>query len=376
MEFQVARNPFLKALYRVQSLVDRHNIKPILSNALLETQEGYLKIEATNLEVSLRTRCAVDIIEPGSITINAKTLFEVVSELPETEMVVLRTDARGRVRLSCGRAKFELACLPSEQFPVIPQADGAYRFVLDPALLSEMLAKTHFAMSEDETRYALNGVFFQVVPFAGEGEGEGMIRVVATDSHRLAMVQRSVAALPAEAREVIVPRKAVQEVRRLLEEDAQPVEVIVDDNYIQMVRPEVMLVAKLVEGRFPDYRRVIPQQHPLHLMVNREQLLRVVRRMSALSHEKSTGIRLEIEGGQMRFNSNNPEQEEAEEEMQVSLEGGDTLMVGFNARYLREFLSVMEGEDVSFFMSSEAAPVLLTDPLQRGTQFVLMPMST
>ncbi len=372
MEFQVARNPFLKALYRVQSLVDRRNIQPILSNVFLETQDGFLKIEATNLEVSVRTRCDAEIIDPGTITINAKTLFDVVSELPETETVVLRTDHRDRVRLSCGRARFELVGLPSDQFPKIPQADGAYRFTLDPGLLSEMLAKTHFAMSDDETRYALNGVLFQVTP--SEVEGEGMIRIVATDSHRLALVQREAHHLPLEEREVIIPKKAVQEVRRLLEEEPSPVEMILDANYVQLIRPEVMLIAKLVEGRFPDFRRVIPQKQPLHLVVNREQLLGVVRRMSVLSNEKSRGIRLEIEGGIMRFNTNNPEQEEAEEEMQVSLEGGDTLAVGFNVRYLREFLSVMEGENVSFFLNNEEQPVLLTDPVQLGTQFVLMPM--
>ncbi|MEO5339529.1 MAG: DNA polymerase III subunit beta [Magnetococcus sp. MYC-9] len=378
MEFQVARTPFLKTLYRIQSLVDRRNTLAILGNVHLLTRDGYLQVEATNLEVSLRTRCEAEIIEPGAITLNAKMLFDVVSELPEHETVLLRTghpetSGRDRVRLSCGRAKFELAGMPSDQFPTIPQADGAYRFLLDPGLLAEMLAKTHFAMSDDETRYALNGLFFQVSP--SEVEGEGILRLVATDSHRLAMVQRQVPNLPTEERGVIIPKKAVQEIRRVLEEESQPVELIVDGNYIQLIRPEVMLVAKLVEGRFPDYRRVIPQGNPLHLRVDREQLLGVVRRMSVLSHEKSRGIRLEIDGDLMRFNTNNPEQELAEEEMAVSLEGGKSLEVGFNARYLREFLSVMEGDEVSFFMSPEDLPVLLTDPGQRGTQFVLMPMS-
>ncbi|MBF0161183.1 MAG: DNA polymerase III subunit beta [Magnetococcales bacterium] len=375
MEIQLARNPFLKALNRIQSLVDRNSTRPILGNAHLLAQGDHLQIEATNAEVSLRTRCEAEIIEPGAITLNAKTLYEVVAELPEGELVQMRSDpgGRDRVRLHCGRAKFELAGLPSDQFPEIPQADGDYRFTLDAGLFSEMLNKTHFAMSTDETRYALNGLFFQVSP--SEVEEEGLLRVVATDSHRLALVQRYVAPLPREERGVIIPRKAVQEIRRLLEEEALPVELIVDANYIQLVRPEVMLVAKLVEGRFPDYRRVIPQGHPLHLTVNRAQLLGVVRRMSALSHEKSRGIRLEIEGGQMRFNTDTPEQELAEEEMQVTLEGGDTLTVGFNARYLREFLSVMEGEDVIFFMRNNELPVLLSDPAQLGTQFVLMPMS-
>lgn len=374
MEFQVARTPFLKTLTRIQSIADRCNIRPVLSHALLDIQEGTLTVSATNLEVSMRTHCVAEMVETGTITVNAKMLFDVVNELPETEVVVVRTDARGRVRIRCGRAKFDLAGLPGEQFPEIPQAEGSYRFTADASLLAEMLAKTHYAISEDENRYAMNGLLFQVV--SSEVEGEGILRVVATDSHRLAMVQRYVAALPDKDREVIIPRKAVQEMRRLLEEAPEPVEMIVDEQYIQLIRPDVLLVAQLVKGRFPDYRRVIPQGHPLHLTVNRAQLLSVVRRMSVLSQEKSRGIRLEIEGGVMRFNANTPENnEEAEEEMQISLEGGESFGVGFNIRYLKEFLSVMESEHVSFFMKNEDLPVLLTDPLQLGTQFVLMPMS-
>lgn len=371
MEFQVARTPFLKTLSRAQSVADRCNIRPVLSHVLLEIQGETLKVSATNLEVSIRTQCAAETMEPGSMTVNAKLLFDVVNELPETETVLVRADARGRVRIRCGRAKFDLAGLPGEQFPEIPQAEGSYRLTADAGLLAEMLAKTHYAISEDENRYAMNGLLFQVVP----SEGEGILRVVATDSHRLAMVQRQATDLPDKEREVIIPRKAVQEMRRLLEEAPGPVEMIVDEQYIQLIRPDVVLVAQLVKGRFPDYRRVIPQGHPLHLTVNRMQLLGVVRRMSVISQEKSRGIRLEIEGGVMRFNANTPDNEEAEEEMQVTLEGGESFGVGFNIRYLKEFLSVMESEQVSFFMKNEDLPVLLTDPLQLGTQFVLMPMN-
>ncbi|MBF0400256.1 MAG: DNA polymerase III subunit beta [Magnetococcales bacterium] len=369
----MARNPFLKALSRVQSVADRCNIRPVLTHVLLDVQEGFLDIAATNLEVSMQTRCAVEVIEPGTMTVSAKVLFDVINELPEAETVLVRTDARGRVRLSCGRAKFDLLGLPGEQFPTIPQAEGPYRLSLPAGLLAEMLAKTHFAISEDENRYAMNGLFLQVV--SGEREEEGIIRAVATDGHRLAMVERSISHALTEDREVIIPRKAVQEMRRLLEEGVEVVEIILDEQYIQLIRPDVMLVAQLVKGRFPDYTRVIPQGHPLHLTVNRMQLLGVVRRMSVLANEKSRGVRLEIERGVMRFNSNNPEQEEAEEEMQVVLEGGESFGVGFNARYLREFLSVMENEHISFFVKNEELPVLLTDPAQLGTQFVLMPMS-
>lgn len=372
MELQIERDPLSKALSRIQTVVERRNTMPILGNALVETQDGHIKISATNQEVSLRTICPAEIIEPGSFTVNAKTLFEVVRELPE-ETIILRTDQRDRLRLRCGRAKFELAGLPCDLFPSIPQADGDYLFAMEHQVLADMLTKTHFATSYDENRFTLNGLFFQVTPAEEEG-GRGTVRVVATDTHRLAMVEYFLPDLPNKLREVIIPRKAVQEIRRMLEEDPQPLEIILDSNYIQLIRPEINLISKLVEGRFPDYRRVIPQGNPLHLNVNREQLLGVVKRMSVLSHEKSRGIRLDIDNGQMQFNTNNPEQELAEEEMQVFLEGGTTLTVGFNASYLKEFLSVMKGDEVRFSLKNDESPVLLTDPSQIGAQFVLMPM--
>ncbi|MBF0183468.1 MAG: DNA polymerase III subunit beta [Magnetococcales bacterium] len=372
MELQLTRDAFFKALSRVHTVVDRVHMTPIVRNLLLQSEEGRVRLEGTDLVVSVRTYCPAEVIEGGVITVNARTLYDVVNELPAGAELLLRVDARGRMRITSGRAKFEVATLPADQFPKIPQAEGPYRFAVAVPVLREMLAKTHFAMSDDVTRYTLNGVLFHVVPDP-EG-GCGHIRVVATDSHRLASVDREMEGLPSEEREVIIPKKAVHEIRRLLDESDDALEMILDDNFIQLLRPEVMMVAKLVEGRYPDYRQVIPRNQPMRLDVEREVLLGIVRRVSVLSNEKSHGIRLEIAGDTMRFNSNNPEQGEAEEEMQVKLEGGDVLMVGFSARYLREFLSVMEGEIVSFLLNNEELPVLLTDPYQLGTQFVLMPM--
>ena len=376
MELHIDRDPLLKALARVQTVVERRNTMPILGNALLEAQEGegHFKISATNLEVSLRTICPATVQAPGTLTVNAKTLFEIVRELPE-ELVVLRKDGRNRLHLTCGRAKFELAGLPSNQFPAISEVDGDYRFTLETHVLAAMLSKTHFAMSFDENRFTLNGLFFQVTP-AELTDGESALRIVATDTHRMAMTEHYLRGVPTEAKEVIIPKKAIQEMRRILEETPgdHPLEIILDNAHVQLITPEIILVSKLVEGRFPDYRQVIPQGNPLQLTVDREPLLGVVRRMSVLSHEKSRGIRLEIEGNRMQFHTNNPEQELAEEEMAVTLEGGTALTVGFNARYLKEFLMVMEGEQVLFSLKDDISPVLLITPGQTGTQFVLMPM--
>ncbi|WP_130470207.1 DNA polymerase III subunit beta [Candidatus Magnetaquicoccus inordinatus] len=375
MEFHITRESFLQGLSRVHTVVDARHHMANLRNLLLETQEDHLRIEGTNLEVSVRTRCVAEIVEPGAITVNARTLYDIVNELAAGSELVLRTDNRDRLRLTSGRAKFELSTLSAGQFPEIPQAVGGYRLTVDSGLLAEMLNKTHFAMSDDATRFVLNGVFLHVIPGATATGGTGRIRVVATDSHRLACVERELTGeMPEEERDLILPKKAVHEILRLLEKEDAPVELILDSDFIQVERPDVMLIAKLVEGRYPDYRQVLPRNPPMRLTVNREELLARVRRVSVLVMEKTSGIRLEIADGVMRFSTNNTEQGEAEEEMQVTLEGGDVLMVGFNARYVREFLSVMEGEEVSFLLNNEEQPVLLTDPYQLGTQFVLMPM--
>lgn len=374
MEFNIDRAPFLRALSRLQTVVERRNTKPVLGNVLLEATPEEIILSATNLEVSLRTQCPADVVEPGSLTVNAKTLYEVIKELPN-EIIRLRKDARERLRLNCGRARFEMAVISADQFPQLPQPTDGFGFEVNHGLLTEMLDKTHFAVSYDETRFALNGVQLQLQAPQGEGTGS-IIRMAATDTHRLAMVERILEAEPAEENlEIIIPKKAVHEVRRVLEEVTETVQIIITESHFQLIHPEVTLVSNLVEGRFPDFNRVLPKGSPFTLDVDREELLGVVKRMSVLSHEKSRGIRMEVDGQHMKFDTNNPEQEVAEEEMLVSLEGGNKLSVGFNARYLKEILSVMEGDNIRFSISdNEKLPVLVSDPTQDGTLYVLMPM--
>lgn len=375
MEFQIDRDPLLKALSRVQTVVERRNTLPILGNALLEAREGGLSISATDLEVSLRTVCAAEVIQPGGLTVSARILFEIVRELPEGQPVRLCQIGGDRLRLTCGRARFDLAGLPVEQFPEIPNPEGEISYTIEHAMLAEMLTKTHFAMSYDETRFTLNGVFLQLTPPDGP-EGTGRIRLVATDTHRMAMVEKAKSWTDAAAElvEVIIPKKAVHEIRKLLEEDAQDLQLVIGDNYIQFMLPEITLISKLVDGRFPDYRRVIPSGNNLRLDVPREELHGVVRRMSVLSNEKSRGIRLVIDGDLMKISTTNPENDVGEEELAVTFSGDAPLAIGFNARYLRDILGVMDGEVVRFTLRNEESPSLVFNPEQEEALFVLMPM--
>ncbi|MBF0380542.1 MAG: DNA polymerase III subunit beta [Magnetococcales bacterium] len=373
MEFHINKDPLFKALTRIQTVVERRNTMPILGNALLETGDNILTVSATDLEVSLRTVCEAEIGDNGSLAVNAKTLFEIVRELPDGT-IHIRQEANNRLRLSSGQAKFTISGFPGSAFPEIPQAVGDKRHVFERDILLSMVNKTHFAMSYDDTRFTLNGIFFQLTPNRGEGE-LCKARMVATDTHRLAMVEQVLDdGVVKDPVEIIIPKKAVFEIKKLLEEEDKEVELVVGATHIQFIKPDITLISKLVQGQFPDYRRVIPNKNNLGLTMNRTQLDEVVKRMSVLSHEKSRGIRMAISKDSMLLSSNNPEQEAGEEPIKVEFEGEKPITVGFNARYLREILTAMDGEQVQFMLLNDEAPSLVFDPDKDNALFVLMPM--
>ncbi|MBF0133403.1 MAG: DNA polymerase III subunit beta [Magnetococcales bacterium] len=371
MEFHIQKEPLLKALARIQTVVERRNTMTMLGTALLEAQDGRIVLSATDLEVSLRTTCAAEIIHEGTMALNAKTLFEIVRELAPTN-VVFRMETESRLILLAGRARFELAGFPIAEFPKIPQAEGE-RFGFEHALLAEMFGKTHFAMSSDDSRFTLNGVLFQLSPPSDDSESP-KVRMVATDTHRLAMVEKPLQREIAELREVIIPKKAVFEMRKVLEEDQEPMEIIMGTAHIQFIKSELTLITKLIQGRFPDYRRVIPSQNSIRLSMDRLELDSVVKRISVLSHEKSRGIRMNVHGSLMKISSNNPEQEAGEEEIAVQFDSEEPFAIGFNARYLRDILTAMEGVEVRFVFNNDETPVLVFDPNRNDALFVLMPM--
>ncbi len=373
MELHINKEPFLKALTRIQTVVERRNTMPILGNALIETGEGMITISATDLEVSLRTVCEAEITDVGSLAVSARTLFEIVRELPDGT-IHLRSEANNRMRLTAGQAKFTISGYPGSAFPEIPDAVGDKRYTFQRDILLGMFNKTHFAMSYDDTRFTLNGIFLQMTPSQESGE-PSKVRMVATDTHRLAMVEEVLEeGAITDPVEMIVPKKTVFEIKKVLEEEDEPVELVAGDTHIQFIKPDMTLISKLVQGHFPDYRRVIPSQNSLNLTMDRALLDTVVKRMMVLSHEKSRGVRMEIADNSMLLSSNNPEQEAGEEPMEVMYDGEKPLTIGFNARYLREILTAMEGEKVRFLLRDDEAPSLVFDPDRDNSLFVLMPM--
>ncbi|MEO5365159.1 MAG: DNA polymerase III subunit beta [Magnetococcus sp. WYHC-3] len=373
LELLIAKEPFLKALSRLQSVVERRTTMPILAYARLYADPaGQLQLSATDTEVSLITACAADVELGGVMAVQARKLYEIVRELPDT-VIRLRKDNNERLLLTCGRARFSLAGRNPQEFPELPQPDSPYSFTLPPGDLADMINKTHFAMSQDETRFTLNGLLFRLDASA-EGAG-GRLRLVSTDTHRLCLAERSLNEPIPETHEVILPRKAVGEAKKMLDESAETVRVVVGETYIQFINSEITLISKLVEGHFPNFERVLPENVPYTLDVDRSELQGVVRRMSVLSHEKSRGIRLRVRtDGVLSVDTDNPEQEAAEEEMSAQFNGPEPVTLGFNARYVQDIVSCISGRTVRVRMLGDESAVIVTDPEFENCLFVLMPM--
>jgi DNA polymerase-3 subunit beta len=369
MEVSIKREDLLRGLHQVQGVVERRNTLPILANVLMEPTEGGLALTATDMEVGLRTRVTGKVKTKGAITLNARKLYEIVREVAAEE-ITLKAVAPGWVELLAGRSKFKVVSLDAKDFPELPLGaaeTGGVPLRVASGTLREMIDKTLFAVSTDETRFNLSGVY------AESGEN-GVLRMVATDGHRLAMIERSLkeAKLP---RGAILPRKGLAEVRKLLDdaEDSELTLTIAEKN-ARLHTPTVSSFMRLVEGDFPDYRQVIPGSSRAKARINRDDFLAALRRTSLLASERSHGVRLHFEKGRLEVSASNPDQGEASEDIEVSY-SGEPVSIGFNARYLLEVLGVhASGDVIEFAVTDEVGPGVLRGSQDPEYTYVVMPM--
>ncbi len=329
MDFQVAREPLLRALQLLQNIVEPRQTLPILANVLIEAREGGLRIAATDLEVGARVTVPGTVARPGAITLAARKLVELVRELP-TQPVAFALLDNGGVELKCGTARFKLVGLPAEEYPPLDLDAVAGTLSVEAGLLRTMVGRTSYAMSQDESRPFLNGLYL----IARKQE----LRLVATDGHRLALARSAVDADVEMAG--IVPRKAVQELTRVLG-GAERVDLAVGESKFFVRTEGFELVSKLVEGQFPNYEQVIPKSSPLRLIVEREPLLAAIRRVAVVADDRTRPVRLTASAGQVRLSAQSQELGEAEETLPAEF-GGDELTIGFNARYVLEALGPMD----------------------------------
>jgi DNA polymerase-3 subunit beta len=360
MRIQVAREPFFRALQLLQNIVEPRQTLPILANVLLEADEGGLHVSATDLEVGARIAVPATIDRPGGITLAARKLLELVRELPGQPITLALLDS-GWVQLLCGSSSFRLVGLAAEEYPPldVDAADGW--LAVDGGRLRGMLVRTSYAMSQDESRPFLNGVYFAV--------RKRELRVVATDGHRLALGRLEVGT-DAEL-SGIVPRKAVHEMSRVLGGDE--VALAFRENHFFLRTPGFVLVSKLVEGQFPNYEQVLPRAHPWRLVVNREPLIAALRRVSVVADDRTRPVRLTVGPGTLRLTASSQELGEAEEVLAAEF-GGEELTIGFNARYLLDALGPMEAEQVVVELKDGLSPGVFRGATEEGHVCVIMPM--
>ncbi len=370
MKLTIERAALLKSLGHVQSVVERRNTIPILSNAKIEARDGSLSLNATDMDLDIVEKVATEVTQAGATTTPAHTLYDVVRKLPEGSQVELESaDGDGQLVLRSGRSRFTLSCLPIEDFPVMSEGELAHHFSLSAGDLRGIVDRTRFAISTEETRYYLNGIYLH----AAKRDGVDVLRAVATDGHRLASVEVPLPDGAAGMPGVIVPRKTVGEVRKLIDETTDDVAISLSETKIRISFDDGVLTSKLIDGTFPDYERVIPADNDKVMEVDLRSFADAVDRVSAISAEKSRSVKLALSGTNLVLSASSPESGSATEEVEVSYDS-DAMEIGFNARYLLDITQQIEGDRAQFVMSDAASPTIVREVGDASALYVLMPM--
>lgn len=367
MKFQIEKGAFIKTLQKVQGIVEKRNTMPILVNILIKASTsggGNIEVIATDLEVSIKDLCDAAVTKEGDITINARKLFEIIKEAPE-EKIDLAADENGKITIKSGKAKFNIVGLPAKEFPSFPTYDEGKFSRTDPDLLKEMIEKTAFAASTDETRYNINGVFV-------EKEGAS-VRMVATDGHRLAMIEKN-SEWPVLPKGVILPRKGIFELKRFLDDAVEGAfSLAFTSNSMVVKKDNAVLIIRLIDGEFPDYKQVIPKSNEKKVILRRADFLSSLKRVSLLSMEKGRGVKFGLSKGKLELSSSNPDIGEAREEINAEYKNDD-IEIGFNATYMMEAVGVVEGDEVVLELKDRESPTLLKPAKANGHLYVIMPM--
>ena len=364
MRFSLQREVFLKPLAQVVNVVERRQTLPVLANLLVQVRQGQLSLTGTDLEVEMVARQAVDDAQDGETTIPARKLFEIVRALPDGSKVTV-SQSGDKITVQAGRSRFTLASLPANDFPSVDEVEATERVRVPEAGLKELIVRTAFAMAQQDVRYYLNGLLFDL--------RDKSLRCVATDGHRLALCESALEVGAQAKRQIIVPRKGVTELQRLLEGGDRELELEVGRNHIRVKRDDVTFTSKLIDGRFPDYEAVIPIGADREVKVDREVLRAALQRAAILSNEKYRGVRIEVSPGQLRINAHNPEQEEAQEEIEADTRV-DGLAIGFNVNYLLDALSALRDEHVVIQLRDANSSALVREAANEKCRHVVMPL--
>jgi DNA polymerase-3 subunit beta len=363
MRFSLQREALLKPLAQVVNVVERRQTLPVLANFLVQVVNGQLSLTGTDLEVEMVSRSAVDDAQDGETTIPARKLFDIIRALPDGSRVTV-SQSGDKVTVQAGRSRFTLATLPANDFPSVDEVEATERVQVPEATLKELIERTAFAMAQQDVRYYLNGLLFDL--------RDSGLRCVATDGHRLALCEALLEGGTGK-RQIIVPRKGVTELQRLLEGGERVVELEIGRSHIRMKRDDVTFTSKLIDGRFPDYEAVIPIGADREVKLDREVLRAALQRAAILSNEKYRGVRVEVSPGQLKISAHNPEQEEAQEEIEADTKVDD-LAIGFNVNYLLDALSALKDEFIVLQLRDANSSALVREASSEKCRHVVMPL--
>ena len=372
MRLTIERSNLIRSLARMTRVVERRNTIPILSNVLLAADAEGLRMKATDLDLEVTERAPASTEQEGATTVPAHLLHDIVRKLPDGAEVLLRTGEDGGVTVAAGRSNFRLQTLPEADFPDLTADEFTHSFVMPATALARMIERTAFAISTEETRYYLNGIYAHVM--------DGMLRCVATDGHRLARAEVEAPEGTEGMPGIIIPRKTVGEVQKLLgaaqpgeEGETASVRVELSDAKIRFTLGGTVLTSKLIDGTFPDYQRVIPTANDKALTMDRQTFAGAVDRVATVSSERGRAVKLALKDGQLTLTVNNPDSGSAEEELPVGYED-DAMEIGFNARYLLDIAGQIGGEEAVFMLNDAGSPTLIRDKGDESALYVLMPM--
>jgi len=364
MKFQIDKETLLNPLQQIIGAVEKRQTMPALSNVLIRTTENLLTLTATDLEIELVSQTGIVVDEPGEITVPARKLLDICKSLPNEALIKFIVN-ENKALVQSGRSRFSLTTLPANDFPALEKINSVYEFEITQKTLRDIIDKTAFAMAQQDVRYYLNGLLLEV--------NTNFLRAVATDGHRLAFCEKEIDTDISDVKQVILPRKGVLELIRLLNDSEDKVKIILGSNHLQIEFDQLRITSKLIDGRFPDYNRVMPTDGNNIMTADRDQLRQALMRASILSNEKYRGIRLTLEKNLIKLQAQNPDQEEADIELEV-VYTGEEIEIGFNVNYMLDVLNGSNSDMVQAALRDSNSSFLLTYPDQPDCKYVIMPM--
>ncbi len=369
MKFKIFRSNFFKTLSHLQGIVDKKNSLPILSNILIEAKDNSLTLSSTDMDISIIEKIDCNVIEDGSTTINSQILYDIVRKIDDNSEIEIISNDGNLLTLRADGSRFSLACLSKEDYPIIDQENSGNTIKINSKIIFKLIDKTKFAISNEETRYFLNGLYFNIT----KDQSNSILTLVGTDGHRLAKFSHNIEDNIDQVSGVIIPKKTIYELCKLLSEIDKDVNISISSNKIVFTIENIIFISKLIDGSFPDYKRVIPKDNSNILKINREILLSAVDRVSTIANEKSPVVKFKLLQNILNLNTINNESSSASEDLKIDY-SGDEIEIGFNSKYIMDIVNNLEDEEISINLKDNTSPIIALENSNSNLIYVLMPM--